>query len=88
MVEAPDGIPSEFCKLFLTIAVSDWEEMVAHLPEDHDLRARLASRCQMPSGSATRQREAESGNSGRPVYSGRPVTPRSARRLGQYSFIR
>jgi hypothetical protein len=43
IVEAPDGIPSEFCKLFLTIAVSDWDEMVAHLPEDHDLRARLAS---------------------------------------------
>ena len=43
IVEAPDGIPSEFCKLFLTIAASDWEEMVAHLPEDHDLRARLAS---------------------------------------------
>jgi len=43
IVEAPDGIPSEFCKLFLTIAVSEWEEIVAHLPEDHDLRARLAS---------------------------------------------
>jgi hypothetical protein len=36
IVEAPDGIPSEFCKLFLTIAVSDWDEMVAHLPEDHE----------------------------------------------------
>jgi hypothetical protein len=42
IVDAPDGISGEFCKLSLTIAVPDWEEMIAHLPEDHELRARLA----------------------------------------------
>src|ERR1017187_4607134 len=41
IVEAPESIPGEFCKLSITIAVPDWEELIAHLPNDHDLRARL-----------------------------------------------
>jgi hypothetical protein len=41
IVEAQAIISAEFCKLSVTVAVSDWEEMIAHLPEDHRLRARL-----------------------------------------------
>ena len=43
IVVAPDGIPAKFCKLSITIGLPDWEELVAHLPDDHDLRLRFAS---------------------------------------------
>jgi len=42
IVATPDGIPAEFCKLSMTIGLPDWEELVAHLPDDNDLRSRLA----------------------------------------------
>lgn len=42
ILETPDAIPGEFCKVSMTIAVSDWEELVGHLPKGHDLRMRLA----------------------------------------------
>jgi hypothetical protein len=80
ILEAPDGngIPSEFCKLFLTIAFSDWEEMVAHLPEDHDLRARLAS-----DANAFGKREPDNAKLRAAIQSGRSI-PGAQLRRGQH----
>ena len=41
IVETPDAIPAESCKLSVTLGVSDWEALVSYLPDDHDLRLRL-----------------------------------------------
>ena len=40
IVDAPGGVPAEFCKLSMTISIPDWQELISHLPEDHNLLAR------------------------------------------------
>jgi Siphovirus Gp157 len=42
IVETPDAIPADFCKLSITLGVSEWEALVSYLPDDHDLRLRFA----------------------------------------------
>ena len=78
IVEAPEGIPGEFCKLSITIAVPDWEELVAHLPDDHDLRARLAN-----DGNAVGKREPDNAKLRAALQSDRSIVGAQLRR-GQH----
>jgi hypothetical protein len=43
VVDRPDTIPSEYWRISATIALPEWQELLNHLPEEHPLRARLAS---------------------------------------------
>ncbi len=43
VVDRPDTIPSEYWRVSITIALPELQEMLAHLPEEHSLRARLMS---------------------------------------------
>ena len=78
IVEAPDGIPAAFCKLSLTVAVSDWEEVVSHLPGDHELRARLAS-----DANALGKREPDNAKLRAAIQSGQSI-PGAQLRRGQH----
>ena len=78
IVEAPEGIPREFCKLSIAIAVPDWEDLVAHLPEDHELRARLAD-----DGNAVCKREPDNAKLRAALQSGRSILGALLRR-GQH----
>ena len=78
IMDAPDSVPAEFCKLSMTIAVPDWEELVAHLPEDHDLRARLAG-----DGNAFGRREPDNAKLRAALLSGRSI-PATQLRRGQH----
>jgi len=78
IVDTPDGIPGEFCKLYMTIAVPDWEELVAHLPEDHDLRMGLAG-----DGNTLGRREPDNAKLRLALQSGRSILGAQLRR-GQH----
>jgi hypothetical protein len=78
IVETPDAIPAEFCKLSMTIAVPDWEELVAHLPEGQELRARLAG-----DGNTFGQREPDNAKLRLALQSGRSILGAQLRR-GQH----
>jgi hypothetical protein len=41
VVESVDTIPSEYCRVSITLPAPDLEELLRHLPEEHSLRARL-----------------------------------------------
>ncbi len=68
ILETPEGVPEEFCKLSVTIAVPDWQELIAHLPDDHDLRARLAY-----DGNAIGKREPDNAKLRAALQSGRSI---------------
>ena len=78
IVEAPEGIPREFSKVSITIAAPDWEELVAHLPDDHDLRARLAD-----DGNVICKREPDNAKLRAALQSGRSILGAQLRR-GQH----
>jgi len=78
IVEAPEGIPREFSKVSITIAAPDWEELVAHLPDDHDLRARLAD-----DGNVVCKREPDNAKLRAALQSGRSILGALLRR-GQH----
>jgi hypothetical protein len=78
IVDTPDAIPEEFCKLSMMIAVPDWEELVAHLPEDHDLRMRLAG-----DGNTLGKREPDNAKLRVALQSGRSILGAQLRR-GQH----
>jgi hypothetical protein len=78
IVDADAVIPAEFCKLSLTVAVSDWEELLAHLPEDHDLRARLAN-----DANAFRRREPDNAKLRAAIQSGQSI-PAAQLHRGQH----
>ena len=78
IVETPDAIPAEFCKLSMTIAVPDWEELVAHLPTGHELRARLAG-----DGNTFGKREPDNAKLRLALQSGRSILGAQLRR-GQH----
>jgi len=78
IVDTPDAIPGEFCKLSMMIAVPDWEELVAHLPEDHGLRMRLAG-----DGNALGKREPDNAKLRLALQSGRSILGAQLRR-GQH----
>lgn len=52
VVDRPDTIPSEYWRVSITIALPELQEMLAHLPEEHSLRARLT-----PDGNGLAKRE-------------------------------
>jgi hypothetical protein len=41
VVDSADRIPSEYCRVSITLPVPELEELLRHLPEEHNLRARL-----------------------------------------------
>jgi hypothetical protein len=41
VVDRPDAIPSEYWRASFTVALTELQELLAHLPEAHPLRARL-----------------------------------------------
>jgi hypothetical protein len=41
IMESVDRIPSEYCRVSITLALPELEELLRHLPEKHCLRARL-----------------------------------------------
>ena len=41
VVDRPDAIPSEYWRVSFTVALPELQELLAHLPEEHSLRARL-----------------------------------------------
>ncbi|PWU04227.1 MAG: hypothetical protein C5B51_17190 [Terriglobia bacterium] len=43
IVERPDAIPPEYWRVSLTIACSELQDILNHLPEQHPVRARLAA---------------------------------------------
>ena len=69
---------TEFCRLSVTIAVPDWEELVAHLPQDHDLRLRLAG-----DGNTLGKRELDNAKLRLALQSGRSILGAQLRR-GQH----
>ena len=78
IVETPDAIPAELCKMSMTIGVPEWEELVSYLPEDHNLRSWLAS-----SGSAPGKREPDNSKLRAALQSGRRI-PGAELRRGQH----
>lgn len=68
IVDSPDGVPAEFCKVSITIAVPDWEELVKHLPDHHELYVRLAG-----DTSASGKREPDNGKLRAALQSGRSI---------------
>jgi acyl-coenzyme A thioesterase PaaI-like protein len=41
VVDSVETIPSEYCRVSITLPILDLEELLRHLPEEHSLRARL-----------------------------------------------
>jgi hypothetical protein len=41
VVDGVERIPSEYCRVSITLALPELEELLRHLPEEHTLRARL-----------------------------------------------
>jgi hypothetical protein len=41
IVDSVDKIPSEYCRVSITLPVPELEELLRYLPEEHSLRARL-----------------------------------------------
>jgi hypothetical protein len=41
VVDSADSIPSEYCRVSIALPVPELEELLRHLPEEHNLRARL-----------------------------------------------
>ena len=43
VVDSVDRIPSEYCRVSITLPLPEFEELLQHLPEEHSLRARFTS---------------------------------------------
>jgi hypothetical protein len=41
VVDSADKVPPEYCRVSITLPVPELEELLRHLPEEHNLRARL-----------------------------------------------
>jgi hypothetical protein len=41
VMDSADKVPPEYCCVSITLPVPELEELLRHLPEEHDLRARL-----------------------------------------------
>ena len=52
VVDSIERIPSEYCRVSITLLLSEFEELLQHLPEEHSLRAHLT-----PEGNGLVRRE-------------------------------
>ena len=78
VVDGVDRIPSEYCRVSITLAFPELEELLRHLPEEHTLRARLTL-----DGNGLLRRELDNAKVRTALASGVPVQGAALRR-GQH----
>jgi hypothetical protein len=78
IMESVDRIPSEYCRVSITLALAELEELLRHLPGEHSLRARLT-----PDGNGLLRREPDNAKLRTALASGIPVQGAELRR-GQH----
>jgi hypothetical protein len=78
IVESVDRVPSEYCRVSITLPVPELEELLRYLPEEHSLRPRL-----MPDANGFVRREADNAKLRSALASGIPVQGAELRR-GQH----
>ena len=75
IVESVERIPSEYCRGSITLPIPEFEELLRHLPEGHDLRTLLT-----PEGNRFVRREADNAKLRTALASGVPVQGAELRR--------
>ena len=78
VMESVDRIPAEYCRVSITLALPELEELLRHLPGEHSLRARLS-----PEGNGLLRREPDNAKLRTALASGIPVQGAELRR-GQH----
>jgi hypothetical protein len=78
VLDCVESIPSEYCRVSISIPLPELEELLRHLPEAHNLRARLT-----PDGSGLLRREPDNTKVRTALASGVPVQGAELRR-GQH----
>jgi hypothetical protein len=78
VLDSAESIPSEYCRVSISIPLPDLEELLRYLPEGHSLRARL-----MPDGDGFLRREPDNTKLRTALTSGVPVHGAELRR-GQH----
>jgi len=78
IVDSVDGIPAEYCRVAITLALPELEELLSHLPEAHSLRSRLT-----PGSNELMRREPDNTKLRAALASGVPVQGAELRR-GQH----
>jgi hypothetical protein len=78
IVDSVDRIPAEYCRVAITLALPELEELLSHLPEAHSLRARLT-----PGSNELMRREPDNTKLRAALASGVPVQGAELRR-GQH----
>ena len=78
IVESVDRVPSEYCRVSITLPVPELEELLRYLPEEHSLRSRL-----MPDANGFVRREADNAKLRMALASGIAVQGAELRR-GQH----
>ena len=75
VVDSADKVPSEYCRVSITLPVPELEELLRHLPEEHSLRARLT-----PDSNGLVKREPDNTRLRTALASGVPVQGAELRR--------
>jgi hypothetical protein len=78
IVDSVDRIPSQYCRGSITLPISEFEELLRHLPEGHSLRTLLT-----PDGNGFVRREVDNATLRTALASGVPVQGAELRR-GQH----
>jgi hypothetical protein len=78
VLDSAESIPSEYCRVSISIPLPELEELLRHLPEEHSLRARLT-----PDGNGLLRREPDNTKLRTALGSGVPVQGAELRR-GQH----
>ena len=78
VLDSAESIPSEYCRVSISIPLPELEELLRHLPEEHSLRARLT-----PDGNGLLRREPDNTKLRTALASGVPVQGAELRR-GQH----
>src|ERR1035441_3814865 len=78
VLERVESIPSEYCRVSISIPLPDLDELLRHLPEEHSLRERLR-----PDGNGSLRREPDNTKLRSALGSGVPVQGAELRR-GQH----
>jgi hypothetical protein len=78
IVDSVDSIPTEYCRVSISLPFPELEELLRHLPEEHGLRARLT-----PDGNGFVRREPDNTKLRTALASGVPVQGAELRR-GQH----
>ena len=78
IMDSVDQVPSEYCRVSITLPVPELEELLQYLPEEHILRQRLT-----PGGGELVRREADNAKLRTALASGVPVQGAELRR-GQH----